>query len=192
VNKKVMFGLLVLMLTVAVGVAGATTKDQGRRLAGPFCVGKRFLRPLDGARATNHPLAGVAVLRAGVVRSVSVNQACRPWENRKVGLAIPDPDNPGGGGSGPAGPAGPQGPKGDTGATGAKGATGDKGATGAPGKDGTDGDANNTGGHVWVCADGQTGHGLAFGGTDPKGPECNNGTKVAWFVEASQMVTLKP
>jgi hypothetical protein len=262
--KKVFLAVLLLTVVMVVGIAGATTSDKGRRLAGPFCVGKRFLKPLSGARVTNNPTLRLAVLRAGVVRSVSVNEQCRPWENREVGLAIPDVDPlPTPGATGPAGPAGPAGPKGDTGATGAagaKGATGDKGATGATGapglpgakgatgEQGPKGDKGDTGspgtpgvqgppgpkgdtgatgspgpkgdtgppgpkgdtgppgpkgdqgppgtdedalGYVWICADGTTGHGLAFGGTDPNGPDCNNGTKFAYFVEFSKVKEFK-
>jgi hypothetical protein len=250
--KKVFLAVLLLTVVMVVGIAGATTKDHGRRLAGPFCVGKRFLKPLDGSRVTNHPTLALAILRAGVVRSVAVNQPCRPWENRKVGLAIPDVDpTPTPGATGPAGPAGPKGDKGDTGATGAagakgdtgaqglqgiqgiqgvpgaKGATGDKGAKGDTGETGPPGPKGDTGspgpkgdtgppgpkgdtgppgpkgdqgppgtdedslGYVWICADGVTGHGLAFGGTDPNGPDCNNGTKFAYFVEFSKVKEFK-
>jgi hypothetical protein len=267
-NRRLLLigALLVAMIVTVVGVASATTQDKGRRLAGPFCVGKRFLKPLDGGRITNHPVVSLAILRAGVVRSVAVGQPCRPWENRKLGLAIPDPDPVNTGPRGPAGPAGPAGPpgqsavgdtgpqgpvgpagpagpagaKGATGANGAqgpigpagpagaKGATGspgpkgDTGATGASGPPGPKGDQGPAGppgppgsctptpgvtpaggthpsgcedddlGHVWICSDGQTGHGLAFGGVDPNGPDCNNGTKKAYFVEFSKVVTLTP
>ena len=111
------------------------------------------------------------------------------------------------------GPAGPPGPKGDTGATGSAGAMGvqgvpgppgakgetgsqgppgpkgDTGAAGPPGPPGTGGGDEDSEGHVWLCSDGNSGHGLAFGGENPSGPDCNNGTKKAYFVEFSKEVS---
>jgi hypothetical protein len=278
-NRRLLLigALLVAMVVTVVGVASATNQDKGRRLAGPFCVGKRSLKPLDGGRVNGAIAFKTAILRAGVVRSVAVGQPCRPWEDRKLGLAIPDIDQPSVGDQGPQGPPGPPGPagkngingepgiglpgpagpagakgatgangaqgpigpqgppgsgngtpgppgpkgdtgpkgdKGDTGATGVAGPPGPKGDTGPPGPPGPPGTctstvhglvASGTGGtptptgcedddlgHVWICSDGQTGHGLAFGGIDPNGPDCNNGTKKAYFVEFSKVVTLTP
>jgi len=222
--RKWIVGLVLAALVVA-GVAGATSSDQGRRLAGPFCVGKRCLQPI-GARTQLQ-----AILRAGVVRSVAVGQPCRPWEIRKLGLAVPRIPGPAGpkgdqgdkgntgatgatgttGVKGDTGATGAPGPKGDTGLTGATGATGPAGATGpmgppgtagAVGQKGDKGDKGDTGppgasgdtdslGHVWVCSDGQTGHGLEFGGVNPQDPECGNGAKQAYFVEFSATVVLK-
>ena len=145
--RKWIVGLVLAALVVA-GVAGATSSDQGRRLAGPFCVGKRYLQPI-GARTQLQ-----AILRAGVVRSVAVGQPCRPWEIRKLGLAVPRIP-------GPAGPKGDQGDKGNTGATGATGTTGVKGDTGATGAPGPKGDTGLTG------ATGATG---PAGATGPMGP----------------------
>jgi hypothetical protein len=142
------------MLLIAVGIAGAASNDQGRRLAGPFCVGKTFLKPVNGSKATNSPVYTISVLRAGVVRSIARTQSCRPWEERKLGLAWPQiagpagPPGPAGpkGDTGPAGPkgdpgspggpAGPAGPKGDTGPAGPAGPAGPKGDPGPAGKDG--------------------------------------------------------
>jgi len=235
--RKWIVGLVLAALVVA-GVAGATSSDQGRRLAGPFCVGKRYLQPI-GARTQLQ-----AILRAGVVRSVAVGQPCRPWEIRKLGLAVPRIPGPAGpkgdqgdkgntgatgatgttgvkgdtgatgapgpkgdtgltgatGATGPAGAIGPMGPSGATGAVGPKGDKGDKGDTGLPGPKGDTGSQGPPGppgvdqdslGHVWVCSDGQTGHGLEFGGVNPQDPECGNGAKQAYFVEFSATVVLK-
>ena len=131
----------VLLIVVIVGVAGASNKianDKGRRLAGPFCIGKTFLKPLDGSN-----LHGVtfkaAILRAGVVRSVALSQPCRPWEVRRIGLAVPDPDDFTPGPPGPAGPVGPKGADGAAGTPGVTGATGAKGENGLPGPVGATG-----------------------------------------------------
>lgn len=140
------------ILAVTAGGAPQATQDQGRRLAGPFCVGKRFLKPLDGSRATQNPVFKVSILRAGVVRSVARTQPCRAWEDRKLGLAWPQIP-------GPAGPAGATGPKGDTGAQGPKGDTGAKGDTGLQGIPGT------------AAAKGDKGDTGATGATGPQGPQ---------------------
>jgi hypothetical protein len=73
-------------LVVLAVVAGAAAGDQGRRLAGPFCVSTK----------------------TGVVRSVSARAKCHRREVRKTGLAVPRIPGP----PGPPGPAGPQGPPG--------------------------------------------------------------------------------
>ena len=157
---------LVVMLLIVAGIAGATSNDQGRRLSGPFCVGKSFLKPVDGSRTTGTPIFKISVLRAGVVRSVARTQPCRAWEDRKLGIAIPDVDNFPPGPAGPAGATGPPGPAGATGAAGSvgpagpaglKGDKGDKGDTGAqgpPGKDGKDGNGDGCNCHfktIVVC-----------------------------------------
>ena len=154
---------LVVMLLIVAGIAGATSNDQGRRLSGPFCVGKSFLKPVDGSRTTGSPIFKISVLRAGVVRSVARTQPCRAWEDRKLGLAIPDIDTntPGpAGATGPPGPAGatgavgPAGPAGTTGPAGLKGDKGDTGAQGPPGKDGKDGSGDGCNCHfktIVVC-----------------------------------------
>ena len=135
--------IVLAALVVSVGVAfaangAAPTGDQGRRLSGPFCVGK--------------PNAGA---NAGVVRSIAKTQTCRSYEIRKAGVAVPcasvtvnlvptDPclvvvSKPGAPGA--SGPQGGQGAKGDTGAAGVAGKDGKNGEngvqgdTGAPGKD---------------------------------------------------------
>jgi hypothetical protein len=131
---------------------------RGRRLAGPFCVGKRNLRPLGSGQNSLR-----SILRAGVVRSVAVGQPCRPWEIRKFGLAIPDIDNL------PPGPAGPQGPKGDKGDTGATGATGAKGADGKNGTNGKDGKDGLGNAIIFAC--------VSNGGSlqlDVNGQPCDN------------------
>lgn len=153
--------LTIVLAVVVVGSVSAAPADQGRRLAGPFCVGKSGLKNLEVTRRGVHSArttrAG-GILRAGVVRSIAVGQKCRPWENRRLGLQVRGPAGPKGadgarGPQGAAGPAGPQGapgpttggsvgPKGDTGATGATGAAG---ATGAPGPAGPPGPAGTAG-----------------------------------------------
>ena len=45
--RKLIVLVLAALLT-SVGVAGATSKDQGRRLAGPFCIGKTTVSPPSG------------------------------------------------------------------------------------------------------------------------------------------------
>ena len=159
---------LILVALLAAGVAGATTSDKGRRLAGPFCVGKRFLKPLDGGRTSGAITLRAAILRAGVVRSVAAGQPCRPWEDRKLGLAVPDIDQPSIGDQGPQGPPGPpgpagkdgingepgigfQGPAGPAGAAGATGPAGPPGPQGPPGKDGGSGGCNCHFKTITVC-----------------------------------------
>ena len=164
---KKWFAVVVAIAVASVVLLGTTafgaSSDQGRRLAGPFCVGKRDVKNLEGNRlGTVRPgrtTRAFGILRAGVVRSVAVNQACRPWENRKFGLALPQnagqrgpqgergpagppgPAGGGGGGTGATGPAGPQGPPGPPGpaggATGPPGPQGIPGPQGAPGRDGS-------------------------------------------------------
>ena len=114
--------------------APTATQDQGRRLTGPFCIGKKFLRPLTRSEENrikqaanmNDVRLGLAVLRAGAVRSVAKGDKCRPWENLKQGVAVAGTPGPRGlkGEAGARGPAGANGAKGDTGATGSAGATG--------------------------------------------------------------------
>jgi hypothetical protein len=192
---------VILVTIITVGSVQAASSDQGRRLAGPFCVGKSFLRPLDGGRATGPINLKLAILRAGVVRSVALNQPCRPWENRRVGLAIPCPtltpvnpslycegkgakgDKGDPGVAGPAGTQGAQGATGPTGATGAAGPIGPKGETGAAGlahvEQGTGPDANcalilgSDGSSAKICgAAGATG---AQGPPGPRGPAGEDG-----------------
>jgi hypothetical protein len=125
--------IVVASLTVSV-IATAGTEDQGRRLAGPFCVGKANLNNLEGSRtglASGKTTQQFGILRAGVVRSVAAKQECRPWEVRKLGLAIPVQVGPQGE-RGPQGPPGPQGPAGQ-GGQGPKGDKGDRGDIGPPG-----------------------------------------------------------
>lgn len=208
------YALLVVAL-VAVIAAGTTsgasssssaTADQGRRLAGPFCIGKAGLRNLEGNRAgTVRPgrtTQRFGILRAGVVRSIALGQKCRPWENRRVGLAVTGargpagpagergaagaqgPAGPAGGGTGPQGPAGPAGPAGATGATGATGPAGPAGAAGAIGPQGLagpagpagpkgDAGAGGLGDHVVPLCLNTNGGDLKYGG--PEGADCDAG-----------------
>jgi hypothetical protein len=148
----------------------SANKDQGRRLAGPFCVGKHN-----------------AGKNAGVVRSIAVTQKCRSYEIRKYGIALPVTAVATGiagatgpkGDTGATGSAGPAGAKGDTGATGsagpagAKGDTGAAGATGDVGPAGAKGDtgaAGATGSAGPAGAKGDTGAAGATGDVGPAGP----------------------
>ena len=136
--------LIVLALAgilTSVGVAGAQSNDQGRRLAGPFCIGKTTVSPL---RLKNIYGKTVTVPRAGIVRSIGMSQKCNANENRRFGVPVAGGAGPKGdsgpiGPRGPAGSAGPAGAKGETGATGNTGSTGETGATGAQGPAGDDG-----------------------------------------------------
>jgi hypothetical protein len=181
------FFLVLMAVVMTVGVLAVTaggapkaskaTDDQGRRLAGPFCIGKSFLKPLDGGRATRQIRFQLAVLRAGAVRSVAKTQPCRPWENRKLGLAWPGLPGTGTGPAGlqgPPGPAGaqgppgPAGPKGDTGATGPAGPAGP--STGVPGPAGSPGPKGDTGATGATGPKGDTGATGATGAPGPAGP----------------------
>lgn len=147
--------LATVLGVVVVGTVSAAPSDQGRRLAGPFCVGKRSLKPLEGDRrgiALKGFTARRAILRAGAVRSIAVGQKCFPWEIRRLGLQVRGPAGP----AGPAGQAGARGPAGDKGATGAagpqgppgsggSGSQGPKGDTGAAGPPGPKGDTGSSG-----------------------------------------------
>lgn len=105
-KRNFIVGLFVLALIVVATATGASS-DQGRRLAGPFCVGKANLSPFFVKKVG-------WVSRAGVVRSVAVTEQCQSWELRKFG----QPDNDAATEGGVPGPAGPQG---DTGAAGKDG-----------------------------------------------------------------------
>jgi len=164
-KAKYLLGLFALAL-VLVSVTTAATSDQGRRLAGPFCVGKPGLAPIG---IKNEAGNFITQSRAGVVRSVSATEKCQGDEIRKLGLAVPYPKL----GSGPVGPAGKDGLNG---ARGAAGATGVAGATGSAGVTGPTGEAGATGadgqdGHDGVPgADGTPGHKGDTGEQGPVGP----------------------
>jgi len=164
-KAKYLLGLFALAL-VLVSVTTAATGDQGRRLAGPFCVGKPGLAPIG---IKNEAGNFITQSRAGVVRSVSATEKCQGDEIRKLGLAVPYPKL----GSGPVGPAGKDGLNG---ARGAAGATGVAGATGSAGVTGPTGEAGATGadgqdGHDGVPgADGTPGHKGDTGEQGPVGP----------------------
>ena len=111
-QKVIVLGAAMLAALGVVAISAAQShviNDKGRRLAGPFCVGKNN-----------------AGKNAGVVRSIAKTQKCRSYEIRKYGIAVPDNDATGtaAGIAGATGPAGPQGAKGDTGATGPAGPQG--------------------------------------------------------------------
>jgi len=167
-KAKYLLGLFALAL-VLVSVTTAATGDQGRRLAGPFCVGKPGLAPIG---IKNEAGNFITQSRAGVVRSVSATEKCQGDEIRKLGLAVPYPKL----GSGPVGPAGKDGLNGARGAAGATGATGVAGATGSAGVTGPTGEAGATGadgqdGHDGVPgADGTPGHKGDTGEQGPVGP----------------------
>lgn len=93
---------IVAALSIIGGAAAAVPQgpttgpnDQGRRLAGPFCVG----------------------LSTGIVRAVPAAKPCKKGELRRFGFAVPHPETV----AGPAGPAGPQGPQGPAGQNGKDG-----------------------------------------------------------------------
>ena len=148
-----------VLLLIVVGTSGAANNDQGRRLAGPFCIGKANLKNLNGTLAglvrAGKTTRRAGILRAGAVRSVAKNQPCRPWEVRRNGLALPKIPGP----AGPAGKAGANGVNGAPGANGANGAAGVAGAVGATGS---------------VGATGATG---ATGAVGPKGDKGDRGEK---------------
>ena len=140
--------LLAIALVIAVpAVATASSSDQGRRLAGPFCVGKV-----------------TAGKNAGIVRSIAVTRACRSYELRKVGVAV-------------SGPAGPKGPQGDTGPQGVAGPKGEQGNDGSKGKTGATGPKGDTGATGSTGATGPTGATGATGATGPTGPSGATGPK---------------
>lgn len=167
--KRNFFIVTIVLALAIVGIASGASSDQGRRLAGPFCVGKANLSPFY-AKGTGW------ISRAGVVRSVSVTEQCQRTEIRKFGVAVPDVDK-----DGPT-VAGPQGPKGDTGAAGKDGTSititstekTEGGTTvtfsdgtsifvadGAPGPKGDKGDKGDTGSSGGGDDDGDVQQGLA-------------------------------
>ena len=176
-KAAVVVAFTAIVVTI-VSVAGATnnaSQDLGRRLTGPFCVGKTFLKPLDGSNLHGITFKA-AVLRAGVVRSVAATQPCRAWEVRKFGLGIPDIDTNTPGPAGPKGATGPAGPQGvpgiaDVGAPGPKGATGATGAQGPIGPQGPPGTGSGTPGPPGPQGPmGLQGLPGAKGATGPQGP----------------------
>ena len=97
--------LVIAALVTSVGVAGAQSNDQGRRLAGPFCIAKTSVSPL---KVKNIFGKVVTVPRAGIVRSIGIGMKCNGNENRRFGVPVKGGAGPAGE-SGPIGPAGPQG-----------------------------------------------------------------------------------
>ena len=158
-KRIIMLALAAFIVTAT--VAGASSSDKGRRLAGPFCVS----------------------LNTGVVRSVAVGQDCKAGEVRKVGLAVTGPRGPVGpkgadgkngvdgknGGNGSNGSNGAKGDTGAPGAPGATGATGAKGATGATGANGTNGTNGAKGDPGVAGAKGDPGSPGAKGDTGSQG-----------------------
>jgi hypothetical protein len=170
-NMRKLIVLALAALLTSVGVAGAQSNDQGRRLAGPFCIGKTTVSPL---RLKNIYGQTVTVPRAGIVRSIGMSQKCNANENRRFGVPVAGGAGPKGdfGPVGPAGPAGPAGAKGDTGATGHTGSTGETGATGAQGPAGADGAQGQQGEVGPAGAKGDTG---ATGAQGPAGAKGDTG-----------------
>lgn len=186
-TKRISIILASFLLAIGI-VAGANgaQSDQGKRLAGPFCINKT----------------------TGIVKSVAFrrNPECGANEVRKTGVAglagpqgVAGPAGPqgltGGPGSqgpvGPAGAAGPAGPQGETGATGAAGPAGSSGVTNLesdgpyPGREDSQNNLQNLGDNLdegaqstalwtsdgiqqsWVmCAAGKTALGGGFGDND--------------------------
>ena len=189
---------VLLLIGVVAMTAGAASNDQGRRLAGPFCVGKADLNNLEGKRTgvgVGRTTRRFGILRAGVVRSVAVKQACRPWEIRKFGLALPANTNRGPAGPagerGPAGPPGPAGPAGTGGGgTGPAGPAGPTGQIGPPGPKGDRGDRGEPGGlgdrTAVLCI--SEGNNVKWGGED--GSLCDPGHKLLKVVIVGDVPTL--
>jgi hypothetical protein len=207
--RLVLVSMSALLLLIVVGSTGAANNDQGRRLAGPFCIGKANLKNLNGTLAglvkAGKTTRRAGILRAGAVRSVAKNQPCRPWEVRRNGLAlpkIPGPAGPAGkaganganganGAAGAKGDSGSAGSKGDTGATGAQGPKGDTGSVGAPGAKGDKGEkgdrgepGSGLGDHTrWVCVNStEDGGKPLFDGGDGVAPDCKPGAKRAFRI----------
>jgi hypothetical protein len=207
--KIVVVLMSVVLVLIIAGTTGASTSDQGRRLAGPFCVGKSGLKNLEGSRTgkvrQGRTTQRFGILRAGVVRSIALKQKCRPWENRRVGLALPKvPGVPGpagpagdrgpsgavgpqgpagppgtaGGPAGPAGPTGPPGPAGSAGPAGLAGAPGAKGDKGDPGLPGSPGLGDRV---RWLCVQTENG-GPTFDGGTGVAPDCKEGAKFAFRI----------
>lgn len=155
------FVIVAVTSLLLAGISLSASSDKGRRLTGPFCIGKPFLRPLGAKGVPIVPLlpartyedrlinSQVAVLRAGVVRSVAKSEPCRPWENRKDGVAIPcktlTPLKPEVYCQGKTGKTGPAGKAGTNGKDGTNGAPGVNGKDGAPGTNGSTGPAGPSG-----------------------------------------------
>ena len=183
--------LAAVAAVVIVGSVSAATgpNDQGRRLAGPFCVNNSD----------------------GTVHSVAKGAKCKPGQSARAGWPVPCktvtvnkvPTNPclpvkgargAGGAAGAAGATGAAGSQGATGAQGASGATGATGATGASGHSGEQGAQGPQGakgdtggdGYRWICKQGQGQGSLKDGGTGDE-PDCNEGADFAFKV-----VTLGP
>lgn len=114
---------VIATLALAGGVAGAATKDHGKRLTPPVCIAR-----FKGAASVTWGTQRLGKVWDGVERSVGVKTHCRPYERRGLGVVVPDPDA--------AGPAGPPGPAGSDGVAGATGAQGPQGATGPQGPPG--------------------------------------------------------
>ena len=146
--KLILVAMSVVLLLIIAGTSGAATNDQGRRLAGPFCVGKAGLRNLEANRnglvSRTRTTERFGILRAGVVRSIALKQKCRPWENRRLGLQVRGPAGPPGD-RGPAGPPGERGPAGSSGSSGPAGPAGATGAKGDVGPQGLKGDRGERG-----------------------------------------------
>lgn len=206
-KKYILMMAVTALVTISVVATPASAnkqaqEDKGKRVTPPVCMGKQTLAPVKGTTIFGQ---SVTVPRAGVMRSVAKTEPCRSDEVRGLGVKVPDDDSgagapgktgpkgdkgatgaqgvPGPAGAastvpGPAGPAGAPGPKGDTGAASTvPGPAGPAGPAGPPGPAGTGiGD-----GYRWLCEDGNTGHGMADGGTGAQ-PNCNNGTKLAFKV----------
>lgn len=203
--RLVVVAMSALLLLIVVGSSGAVSNDQGRRLAGPFCVGKANLNNLEGSRSgvrSGKTTRRFGILRAGAVRSVAVTQPCRSWEIRKFGLALPKvPGVPGPAGErGPAGPAGPPGPVGPAGPAGGGGGSvgpagpaGPAGAVGPAGPVGPKGaDGSGLGDHTrWVCVNStEDGGKPLFDGGTGLTPDCKPGAKSAFKVVTQGDVVL--
>lgn len=147
--KKHLTVFIALAALILIPTALSSSTDQGRRLAGPFCIGKTTVSPLQVKNVFGQT---VTVPRAGIVRSISIGQKCNDNENRRFGQPDNDVDSVAGP-QGPKGDTGARGPKGDTGEQGPKGDTGEQGPQGETGPQGPKGDPgeSNISDFVYAC-----------------------------------------
>lgn len=176
-HRSALIGAVLVAVLIPAIAGGATSRDHGRRLAGPFCIGKPSLAPVTATTTFGQK---VTVPRAGQVRSVAIGQTCRADENRRLGVAVPDPDEgtgkPGARGpAGPPGPAGAAGAKGEQGVQGPVGPDGKTGPQGTPGAQGPAGPAGPAGPPGPTGAKGDKGDTGAPGPQGPAGPAGSGG-----------------
>lgn len=79
---------IALVALVLAGVAGAASRDHGRRLTPPVCIAQ-----FKGASHVVWDGQRLGKVWDGVERSVSHGQKCRPYERSGLGVAVPDKDD---------------------------------------------------------------------------------------------------